>query len=235
MAKGGTKKTYRPSISIQWKEKCAGCLEKRFDVHERTPIYSQMAKPPCLPSYQELASQYRSPDYWLWAKLCLQDEVQYVAWTGVNQVTIHPCVMYYHCPDDNDIVSEEIVFLSSDMVHGSHAVRHFTKKSLQYLRDVRGVTFTRLVQISDGCSSQYKSHKTFEDITEIEEVAVERIFYGSRHGKSSSDRVTAHVKSAVRRAVRAQQAVINNAQEMFTYCQKWQETQSLMTNVTTRG
>ena len=93
-----------------------------------------------------------------------QDAIQAVAWIGVNQVTIHPCETYGRCPEDNGIVTEEIVILSADMMHWNHAVIQFTQQNLDHLQENRGVTAEHLVHISDGCSSQYKPNKTFQDI-----------------------------------------------------------------------
>ena len=48
----------------------------------------------------------------------------------------------------------------------------------------------------------------------------ERHFYGSRHGKGPSDGMSGLIKHIVDSAVISNQAVVNNAEEMFDYKQQ---------------
>lgn len=59
-----------------------------------------------------------------------QDEVQSAHW-GYNQVTIHPCVMYYKCPNPNcsEQVIDSLIFLSDDLSHDAHMVKVIQEKT----------------------------------------------------------------------------------------------------------
>lgn len=47
-----------------------------------------------------------------------QNEVQSAHW-GHNNITIHPAVSYYRCPNENcnDTIQESLIFVSDDLVH----------------------------------------------------------------------------------------------------------------------
>lgn len=148
-----------------------------------------------------------------------QDEVQGVHWTR-QQVTIHPIVAYYHCPDDGDITTESMVFISDDLTHDSHAVHHFETCAMTDLKS-RGLHFTKVIHFSDGCASQYKGRISFADATHGAEdtgVPVEKHFFGSRHGKGPCDAEIGVVKRVVGTAIKARRAEVANAKEMFNFC-----------------
>ena len=155
-----------------------------------------------------------------------QDEIQSAHW-AVNQVTVHPLVCYYSCStcEVRHVIQEAFVVISDHLKHDGHAVQHFTTLAMTHLRGARGVTVNRLVEFTDGCAGQYKSKQPFCDITFAAvdfHVARERHYFGSRHGKGPSDRVSGVVKSAVRRAVVGRRAVIDGAATMYTYLDEGQ-------------
>jgi hypothetical protein len=156
---------------------------------------------------------------------CLaQDEIQSAHW-ATDQVTVHPLVVYYNCKhnDTSHIAQEALVFISNDLQHDSHAVHHFETVAMQYLKDIRGLTLSRIVEFTDGCSCQYKSRGPFADLSfaEVDHgVKFERQFFGSRHGKGPSDGVSGTVKNAVRLAVTARRTVVNEAVAMYNFCSK---------------
>ena len=87
-----------------------------------------------------------------------QDEVQSAHWAQ-TQITIHLVVCY-----DGNIV-HEMVFVSDDIKHRAHFVEKCVSDAVSLLRDAYNVQFTKMVQFTDGCSSQYKSKVPFMDIS----------------------------------------------------------------------
>ncbi|XP_072025409.1 uncharacterized protein [Amphiura filiformis] len=159
---------------------------------------------------------------------CLsQDEIQSAHW-ATQQVTVHPIAGYYNCvhsdATQSHIVQEAMVFISEDLGHDFHAVHHFEEVAVKHLKESRGLPLEHIVEYTDGCGCQYKSRGPFGDISyATEDYGVddfERLYFGSRHGKGPSDGVSGVVKSAVRRAVVSRRAVINTAEEMYTYCKE---------------
>ena len=153
--------------------------------------------------------------------LCLhQDEPQELHWDGHAQVTIHPIVCFYRCGTCNEPVRNELVMLSDDLKHDAFAVTTFEKIAVDALK--LHTKFDLVVEFDDGASSQYKSFRSFEDISKSMSrfgVKIVRAYYGSRHGKGPSDGVTAVVKRAVKQAV-INGEHIQSAEAMFNYCDK---------------
>ena len=151
-----------------------------------------------------------------------QDEAQAAHWFH-NQVTVHPIVAYYKCPEVDETVKEELIFLSPDNTHDSSAVASFVHEAIGHLTEKRGLSIGHLIQFTDGCSAQYKSKRPFKHIAVAQETygfPVSRAFFGSRHGKGPCDGATGVVKAFVRNAVRARRVIVSNADEMFSYCQE---------------
>ena len=71
--------------------------------------------------------------------LCLlQKEPQGKHWDH-NQVTLHPAVAYYICPNENcnKMVTYELVHSSNDLKHDAHLVKHFHHTTVQKLKSVK--------------------------------------------------------------------------------------------------
>lgn len=150
-----------------------------------------------------------------------QSEVQAAHW-GHEQVTIHPTVAYYKCRDDDcdHVVTEALIFVSNDKIHDAHAGNSFVKLANKHLVEKRGLVVKKQVQMTDGCSAQYKSKTPFADISNSivdNGFPIERHFYGSRHGKGPSDGAGAVVKNVVRRGVLGCNVVVNNAEDFYRY------------------
>ena len=148
-----------------------------------------------------------------------QNEAQAAHWTQ-SQVTVHPIVTFYRCPDDDIITKESFVFISDDLKHDSNAVHHFTCLVVQRLME-QGLVFQKMVHFSDGCTSQYKGKTCFVDISFSETdmgIISERHFFGSRHGKSVCDGEIGIVKRSAALAIRAGTTVISNATDLHSYC-----------------
>lgn len=82
--------------------------------------------------------------------------------------------------------------------------------------------FTKIVNFTDGCSSQYKSKIPFMDIScskDDLDIEVERHFFGSGHGKGPVDGCSGVVKAAWTRAVIAGN-VLSTAGDIFSFVTK---------------
>ncbi|KAK7099806.1 uncharacterized protein [Littorina saxatilis] len=147
-----------------------------------------------------------------------QDEAQGAHW-GRQQITIHPIVATYRCPDDDETVTESFVFVSSDLKHDSHAVQHF-QLSVTNLLEQRGLSFQKVVHFSDGCPSQYKCKTNFADASFAADdtgIMTEKHFFGTRHGKGPCDAEIGVVKRIAFLAVRRRRAIIANARDLYRF------------------
>ncbi|XP_048028545.1 uncharacterized protein si:ch211-86h15.1 isoform X2 [Megalobrama amblycephala] len=140
-----------------------------------------------------------------------------------QQITIHPIVCYYKCPTEghDHTVQEALVFVSDDLNHDANAVHHFETLAIKHLKEKRGLKLEHVVEFTDGCGAQYKSKVSFADISNSKAshgLSVERCYFGSRHGKGPSNGVSGVVKSSVRHAVLLRRITINNAEEMYNFC-----------------
>lgn len=114
-----------------------------------------------------------------------QNEIQSVYWS-YTQITVHPCVLHHACPACGDRVSEQLIFFSDDLKHDPHFVRTVQDVTLQHLQDT--LQLEKVVFFSDGSPTQHKSKVPFYFLAnDAPGVAVERCFFGSRHGKSECD------------------------------------------------
>lgn len=144
-----------------------------------------------------------------------QNEVQSAHW-GYNQVTVHPCVLYYNCPTCADLITDYLIFLSDDLSHDAHMVKVIQDQTKQHLLGVMNVE--KMVVISDGCAAHYKSKLPFHHLSNLNDaVAVERSYFGSRHGKSPCDSCGGIIKRLVQDDI-ATGAIIQNAAAMFEHC-----------------
>lgn len=62
-----------------------------------------------------------------------------------SQVTVFPTVNYHHCKDCTGLVTESVVFISSDLQHDASAVHHMTSLLVGHLRSKRGLDIHRQV------------------------------------------------------------------------------------------
>ncbi|KAK6174428.1 hypothetical protein SNE40_017706 [Patella caerulea] len=152
-----------------------------------------------------------------------QDESQSVFYSH-KQVTVHPVVCYYRCLLDSceEVVKEDLVYLSEDIKHDVHMVNHFENKTIDHLK-TSNVPFDNILQYTDGCAGQYKSCTAFSYIS-TNQIPVQRNYFGSRHGKGPCDQVIAVVKSAISRAVKSRQVIVNTAGDIHKFLnQKYAE------------
>lgn len=148
---------------------------------------------------------------------CLRQGEAQSAYYSRNQVTIHPMVVTINTSDGNSL-RDSVIILSDDLDHDSSAVAVFVTILCGHLA-IEYPQVKNLVFWSDGCAAQYKSRKPFWNICQnfSSNYNIEWNFYGSRHGKGAADGETGVIKSFLGRAVRDQQVVIDNANDVYNF------------------
>ena len=145
-----------------------------------------------------------------------QDEIKSAHYSK-RQITLHPVVAFYHDQQSGELVRHALDFLSDDVDHDFNAVHHFTLKTIEFLEGAGVLHRDKTLYIfSDGCASQYKGKGTFVDLSHYSR-KVERIYYGSEHGKGEADGETGAISQALERAVLCRTVSIRNAADLY----KW--------------
>ncbi len=148
-----------------------------------------------------------------------QDEPSGAHWDH-EQTTIFPIVNWYRCQKascDSVVMHEQVFIAPQSQKHDHFAVAAFVKESLRDLKERFGVWIKDIVNWSDNCGRQFKSHGPFFRLA-AEPVPMTLAFFGERHGKNDSDDVTGRTKNFVNRAKASRQAVIQSAQDFFNFC-----------------
>ena len=84
-------------------------------------------------------------------KSAYQDEPKQ-AHFGKSQITLHPTIAFYH-NNEGQKVRHALNYVSDDTTHDHNAVHHFTRHTLQYLKQQEVLQNDTTVYIfSDGCS-----------------------------------------------------------------------------------
>ena len=143
-----------------------------------------------------------------------QDEPQGVHWDH-NQTVTHPIVNYY-LDDSGQLVTEEHVMLTDDLKHDKFAVREFDHTTLDHLKK-KGFVPKKIIQFYDNCLGQYKSKDPFQFISDSG-IPTICMFFSACHGKGPADGAVGRIKLAAKRAVKARQVVIENAQQFTEFC-----------------
>ena len=145
-----------------------------------------------------------------------QFEVQKAFFTRISS-TVHPIVTYYPCPKTpEDLVCDEIVIISNDLTHDSHAVRAFVQRAVQHLKE-QNVPVQRIIQFSDNCSVQYKCYRVFDDISKIE-IPVSRNYFGQQHGKAEADGCIGRTAMHVNNIIRSGKTEVGDSFELTRLC-----------------
>ena len=92
--------------------------------------------------------------------------------------------------------------ISSDLTHDHNAAKHY--------RDVAVKFFSS--------AAQYKSKEPAADIS-LTPYQLDLNFFGSEHGKDPSDGECGVLNKAIEQAVTGRQAVLNNAADVFKWCE----------------
>lgn len=110
------------------------------------------------------------------------------------------------------------MYLSDDITHDYHLVNHFTLAALAYAKE--HANLKRAYIFSDGCAAQYKGKGTFADLSLLSGLSVQRIYYGSEHGKGEADGETGVLSQALARAVQGGQVNISNGKDLFEWARE---------------
>ncbi|KAK3737723.1 hypothetical protein RRG08_017297 [Elysia crispata] len=136
---------------------------------------------------------------------------------GKAQITMHPTVCFYKVGEVQ--MRHSMVFLSDDICHDYHAVHHFTLASIEALAKAAPLV-QRVYIFSDGCAGQYKGKGTFADLSLYTGKRIQRVFFGSEHGKGEANGETGVINRAVDRAVSSGRLTVRNAEDLHTWCSK---------------
>ncbi|GFS13191.1 (S)-beta-bisabolene synthase [Elysia marginata] len=134
---------------------------------------------------------------------------------GKAQITMHPIVCFYMAGDV--MKRHSMVFLSDDICHDYHAVHHFTVDSIDALSKA-APSVEKIYIFSDGCAGQYKGKGTFADLSLYTGKRIQRVFFGSEHGKGEADGETGVINCAVDRAVSSGRLTVRNASDLYSWC-----------------
>ena len=100
--------------------------------------------------------------------LCLlQNEPQGMHWEH-KQVTLHPTVAYYTCPNDHCAMTviHEFMHMSEDLKHDAHIVKRFVNESVKVVKSWK-IEIRKIIQFSDQAPSQYKNKSAFKYLTQM--------------------------------------------------------------------
>ena len=157
--------------------------------------------------------------------LCLlQNEPQGMHWEH-KQVTLHPSVVIYRCPNENrnKIVTHKVVNVSEDLKYDAHLVWHFHDVTLQVLQK-RKIPICKTIQFMDQAPSQYKNKSTFQYAAHCD-IPTMLNYFGVRHGKGLCDACTGRVKQQIGSLVKTEAVIINSARDFYEACKEHLETQ----------
>ena len=96
----------------------------------------------------------------------IQDEVQSAYWNS-TQTAIHATLNYFLCPvsECSEVVTLALVHITDDLQHNSFVARAAHDHCFKYLVNLGLPLDTcKILQLSDNCSSQYKSRRPFMEL-----------------------------------------------------------------------
>lgn len=146
-----------------------------------------------------------------------QSEPQACHWDH-QQVTVHPIVAYYPCPDAgcDELVVEDVIHITADRSHDLQAVCLFERKTIEYLKK-QNIHIDELIEYTDNAGQQYKN-KDFFLYLSMMKIRATRHFFGVRHGKGPSDRAAANFKNFVKNVIKTGKVNFRTVQELVDYC-----------------
>ncbi len=100
-------------------------------------------------------------------------------------------------------------------------IRMFLSKVLELVKKQTQVK--KIIQWSDNCAGQYKSHKAFTNISKST-ILTEHHFFGAQHGKGPADAFISRLKQQIHMGTLASEVDIEWAWDVYTYAQKnWEK------------
>ena len=196
-------------LDLLFKELDGLAIHKFNDKWQRRQFY-------CLKDNLPLASSLMVIDFAENYTCKNQDEAQSAYW-GYSAVTVHPTVVYRKC-QCGELVTDNLVFFTSDLKHDAHVVNCFFLKTIDHLK-ATGLC-EKVFIFSDGCSEQYKSKLPFFYLS-CAPVPTEKMFFGARHGKNACDALGGTVKNLCMNLVASDtEVIISNAEDMYNICKE---------------
>lgn len=129
-----------------------------------------------------------------------QDAIQSAHWSH-KQATVHPFHVRYTCPITNAEKTLDYIIISDDLKHNTVAFYSFQECMLRNLTtDLPHIKHIRYV--TDGSAAQYKNYKNLINMLFHQKdfgLTATLEFQATSHGKGDCDRLSAVVKSTVRR------------------------------------
>lgn len=124
----------------------------------------------------------------------------------------------------HDTIIDEIHLVMSKKIEKNNAVIQISHdRIIQNIEEFHGVKIKKVIEFTDGCSSQYKCRKFFGWLAErkIEDnPKLMRIYWESGHGKSKGDGAGGTIKVQLDRAVYGQHHIFESPEHVFQYCQE---------------
>ena len=103
------------------------------------------------------------------------------------------------------------------MKHNADGIACFMSQAYPYMKEKYAITHVEV--FSDCCAGQYRSAKSFADLSDHPskyKTTIAHNYFEASHGKSSAD--GAVVKHAATYAVTRRQHTIRNAAELYQFC-----------------
>ena len=151
-----------------------------------------------------------------------QGEIQ-SAYFHRNQVTLHPVIMYFKCPRGcGELVADEFMCISPDLMHDSLAAHRYLREGIKHLQ-ANEIPIEKGYFFSDNCTSQFKCYKVFQLMSKLGkkfQITVECHYFGAGHGKSRADGWTGRFKMWTEKAIRAKEASLNDAFDLYTWAKR---------------
>ena len=146
-----------------------------------------------------------------------QGEIHGAFWCR-RQMTFHPIVTYYLCPQKCDhLVCDKIMIVPKDLKHDSFAVDNFVDKALSHLME-KGIPVKRIIMWSDNCGTQYKSCKVFNSMSKLRDIPVMHNYFCAKHGKAEADGAIGCLSMHLNAVVRSGSQEFSDAGEIVRYC-----------------
>ena len=141
----------------------------------------------------------------------------------VNNCSLHPVVVYYHC--EGVLTDVAFCILSDDLDHDVSFVYTVLHRTISYIKEELNLAVSRIYYFTDGCAAQYKNYKLPINLCHhFHDFSIECTwnFFSNSHGKSPCDVIGGTVKRLASQASlqRPTSDQILSAKEMFFFCKR---------------
>lgn len=150
---------------------------------------------------------------------CKMQDAAQSTYYSQKQITLFPAVVFYNCPCGEGMKREEIAFFNDDLRHDAYMTQAFVDRIVAVMHERLGSSLKKVILASDGCAAQFKSKLPFLLFSRSVQpgVSVEKVFFGSRHGKNDSDWSGGAIKRLLNRHL-ASGVDLKNAKDAHRLC-----------------